>query len=95
MIKLEKSHIVAELKKRCTYLEHESVEVEGIKIFGSPYTLEYCQTAFQYKPNLDEVIWSKIPKDVDILVTHCPPYGILDKSNNGKFGGSNALKTVV
>jgi Icc-related predicted phosphoesterase len=40
------------------------------------------------------VIWSKIPKDTDILITHCPPYGILDKSAKDKHGGSKSLKIM-
>jgi hypothetical protein len=29
---------IHKLKSICTYLEHEVVEIEGLKIFGSPYT---------------------------------------------------------
>ena len=68
--------------------------MSGIKIFGSPYTPTYCRSAFQYSAELDEKLWSQVPSDVDLLVTHCPPYGILDKSNKGKNAGSKALKTI-
>lgn len=54
----------------------------------------YCKTAFQYQPYLDETIWKKVPKEVDILITHCPPFDILDKSAKGKNGGSKALRAV-
>jgi Icc-related predicted phosphoesterase len=40
------------------------------------------------------LIWKNIPK-VDILVTHCPPYKILDKADSGKHGGSKALRNKV
>jgi hypothetical protein len=30
----------------CTYLEEDSVVVEGYKIYGSPYTPEFCGWAF-------------------------------------------------
>ena len=33
--------------------------------------------------------------DVDILVTHSPPYGILDVSNKGNYCGSKALLKEV
>jgi hypothetical protein len=46
---LSRVQIISELKKRCIYLEHEFIEISGIKIFGSPYTLDYCHSAFQYR----------------------------------------------
>lgn len=88
-----------ELKKRCVYLEHESIEIEGLKIFASPYTPEYCEKsnsrAFQYKPSQDNLIWRDIPKDIDLLITHGPPFGLLDSGKNGKRAGSEALKLAV
>jgi hypothetical protein len=32
--------------KNCTYLEDELVEVEGIRIYGSPWQPEFCDWAF-------------------------------------------------
>lgn len=31
---------------------------------------------------------------MDVLITHCPPFGILDKSNKDKNGGSKALRAI-
>jgi Icc-related predicted phosphoesterase len=36
-----------------------------------------------------------VPQDVDILVTHSPPFGILDTSAKGRHGGSKALREVT
>ena len=69
--------------------------MEGLKIFGSPLSLFYSGSAFQYDPQYDEEIWGSIPEGVDILVTHCPPYKILDESKKGKYGGSKGLREVV
>ncbi|KRW98648.1 hypothetical protein PPERSA_00236 [Pseudocohnilembus persalinus] len=54
------------------YLEDDFVEIEGIKIYGSPWTPE------------SEKIWNKIPDNTDILITHGPPKYILDKIKNFK-----------
>lgn len=70
------------------------VEVEGIKIFGSPFTRKHGGSAFQYDKKFDEMVWSEIPK-VDVLLTHGPPYGILDKINAGNNVGSEALRKRV
>jgi len=64
------------------YLENNWVEIEGIKIYGSPYTPQFAQWAFMKdRSKLDEM-WKHIPEDTDILVVHGPPKGILDFSYN-------------
>ncbi len=76
--------------KNATYLESETVMVEGVKIHGAPY---HRQRGFLYKANAfgipdDEIKskWDTIPDDVDILMTHIPPYGILDEEEDGHVG---------
>lgn len=36
-----------------------------------------------------------ITKDTDILLTHGPPYQILDQTREGKFAGSKTLKDKI
>jgi Icc-related predicted phosphoesterase len=65
------------------YLDHESCEVMGYKIFGSPYTNSIYEPSpwfFDY-PRYSErskELWSQIPENLDILITHGPPYMIAD-----------------
>jgi Icc-related predicted phosphoesterase len=40
-------------------------------------------------------IWSLIPDDTDILVTHGPPRGVLDVIRNGRGVGSTNLQNEV
>jgi len=35
--------------------------------------------------------WKKIPKNVDVLITHTPPFGILDKTKSGINAGCEDL----
>lgn len=82
------------------YLEHELVEIEGIKIFGSPYTPEFCNWAFNRARNKLGRIWDSIPDDIDILITHGPPKGILDLASRDRHvsehvGCSALLKRVL
>lgn len=69
----------ADIHESIIYLEHESVTIEGIKIFGSPYTPKFG-TDWAYNVPRDRMFtyWDEIPEDTDILVTHGPPKGILD-----------------
>ena len=76
------------------YLHDESIILEnGMKLHGSPVTPKYYNWAFMIergKPIKD--FWYKtIPDDTDILVTHGPPYKILDRNRIGKHCGCNDL----
>ncbi len=77
------------------YLENESVEIEGLKIWGSPYTPSFSGMrrglSFYRTPGKQMgKIWKRIPQDVDILVTHGPPVGILDRVMRGNDIGNHA-----
>ncbi|MBK9152704.1 MAG: metallophosphatase domain-containing protein [Chloracidobacterium sp.] len=61
------------------YLQDSSVEIDGLKIYGSPWQPRFFEWAFNLNrgPELAEK-WKLIPEDIDILITHGPPFGILD-----------------
>lgn len=65
------------------YLCDSGCEFEGFKIWGSPWTPEFCNWHFMLPRGrkLKEK-WDKIPDNTDILVTHGPPLGILDATDN-------------
>jgi Icc-related predicted phosphoesterase len=72
-----------------TYLEHEAVTVRlrsGVqfKVFGSPFSPGQRGWAFQYQDDGAESLWSQIPKDADIVVTHAPPRGHCDTTVHDK-----------
>lgn len=61
------------------YLHMETIEIMGLKIWGSPYVPRYGDWAFM-KPRSEMMkkVWNHIDTDADIIVTHTPPKGILD-----------------
>lgn len=72
-------------EKKCerlgiNYLMDSGIEINGIKFWGSPWQPEFNNWAFNLPRGLplDEK-WNLIPDDTDILITHGPPYGILDE----------------
>jgi Icc-related predicted phosphoesterase len=78
------------------YLENESVVIDGIKFYGSPYSNEFCGWAFmEYEPKLKKV-WDNIDEDTDVLITHGPAYQCHDLVNNthslDPFVGSESLR---
>lgn len=66
-----------------SYLEDSFEEYEGLKIWGSPWTPTFYNWYFMKNrgPPIKEK-WDLIPEDIDILVTHGPPFGILDRVRN-------------
>jgi len=65
--------------KNIHYLENESIELLKIKFWGSPVTPEFCDWSFARNRGQDiDQIWSQIPNDTDVVITHGPPLGIGD-----------------
>jgi Icc-related predicted phosphoesterase len=66
-----------------TYLQDDFVYFYewGLKIYGSPWQPEFYNWAFNLPRNSKELeeVWNKIPDDTDILLTHGPAYGFVDK----------------
>jgi hypothetical protein len=58
------------------------VEVAGVKIYGAPWQPIFndraCDAFALQRGEALRQKWDLIPDDVDILVTHTPPAGILD-----------------
>lgn len=79
-----------------TMLIDESVKIMGLKIWGSPMTPLYGG-AFGRSADQDrEKVYSEIPTDTNILVTHGPPYGILDQAPGSDFhAGCRQLLAAV
>jgi len=91
---------INEIVNCATYLENNSVTINGIKIWGSPYSVIFHNWAFMLPDNELAKIWATIPKDTDIVITHGPSYGILDQVcfANGDFKenvGSISLREKI
>jgi len=74
------------------YLKDEAVTINGLKIWGSPYTPWFFRWAFNKKRGGPlEKHWQGIPADTDILLTHGPAYGVLDMLVNEQHAGDKDL----
>lgn len=71
-----------------TYLEDSGIEIEGLKFWGSPITKFFYNWEWNRHPGPNiKKHWDKIPDDTNILITHGPPYGILDVNASGEHCG--------
>jgi hypothetical protein len=85
-----------ELLGDVTYLQDERADIEGLALWGSPWQPWFCDWAFNLERGEPLVQkWSLIPDDTDILVTHGPPHGILDRTQRGERVGCAALTEAV
>lgn len=76
------------LLENANVLIDESIEIEGLSIFGSPTTPLYGAAFGKSSAEDRERHWRRIPNDTHLLVTHGPPFGILDVSPSepGRMG---------
>lgn len=82
--------------RHATYLQDEEITVAGLRIYGSPWQPRFFDWAF----NLDRgrqlgEVWAKIPAGLDVLLTHGPPFGILDRCADGRQVGCEDLLEAV
>ena len=71
-----------------TYLEDSFINIDGLGIYGSPWSPVFGMWAFMKQRNAElDSVWQKVPTDgsVDLLVTHTPRYGRFDVSVRGNY----------
>lgn len=89
-----------EESKEMEYLMDSVTEFEGLKIWGSPWSLlfkginPFCKAFTGTEAELARK-FDQIPEDTDILITHSPPYGFLDICEGGHMCGCQWLHMLV
>jgi Icc-related predicted phosphoesterase len=93
--KADKKNIKIEIPN-VIYLNDSGCEINGLKFWGSPIQPEFYNWAFNRKRGVEiKKHWDLIPNDTDILITHGPPYNILDKTIRNKAVGCEELAIKV
>ena len=67
------------LLPQATVLIDQCIEVEGVKIYGSPWTPRFGHWSFMQAAAELKEKWEQIPNDLDILITKRPPKYVLDE----------------
>ena len=79
-----------------TYLNDSGITIGDVPIWGSPVTPKFFNWAFNRTRG--EAIrrhWQRIPAGTKILITHGPPFGILDQLVNDEHVGCKDLLQTV
>lgn len=89
----EHSTVIKRYITNYTYLCDEAVTYKGVKFYGSPWQPWFHDWAFNLPRDSDEIAnkWAAIPDDTEVLLTHGPPYGILDQTRSGENAGCKKL----
>lgn len=74
------------------FLVDETVEIGGLRFHGSPWIPGLFGWAFFAKDEVLAARWALIPADTDVLITHTPPAGILDRDRGGYGYGCALLR---
>lgn len=86
-------------------LNDSGIELDGVKFWGSPVQPWFFDWAYNRARNLSEQDlykvplikphWDLIPEGTNVLITHSPPYGILDQCPDGRLVGCQDLLNRV
>lgn len=78
------------------YLQDSGIEIDGINFWGSPWQPWFHDWAFNLRRGREIAEkWKMIPNNCNVLVTHGPPYGILDSAGLGEHVGCEALEKRI
>jgi len=82
---------------RIHYLEDSSIICNGLHFYGMPWCPRFGNWAFYFESGSKELQekCSSIPLDTDILITHGPPWGVLDLTYSQTYAGSQALRNRI
>jgi hypothetical protein len=73
------------LLSNATILINEGIEIEGSRLWGSPVTPLYSGACGLNSAKDRKRLYAQIPEDIDVLISHGPPYGILDLAPGIQF----------
>lgn len=88
--------LVEEAKNRdINVLIDKEFDAHGVKVYGTPWSLTYGNWAFMGSEMVLARKYAGIPDDTELLISHGPPFGILDRVSRGEYAGSKELLAVV
>ena len=80
----------------CIYLQDNGCEVNGVHIYGSPWQPWFHDWAFNLQRGEEiRAKWELIPETTQVLITHGPPYGYGDRTDQGLRVGCQDLLQVI
>lgn len=88
----------SKLPENCHYLRDSSLEINGIKIWGTPWVTNLKRWAFNENEGKLIYKYANIPENLDILLSHSPARGYCDtikEYGETEHLGSSSLKNII
>jgi len=83
------------MRSGATYLIDEATTIEGVKLFGSPWTPSFMNWYFMANRGKEIAKkWAMIPKNTAVLITHGPPAAVLDAVDGLPQGCYDLLQKI-
>lgn len=73
----------------------QAVVLDGVRFYGSPWTPPFMRWHFMADESRLASLYYGMPDTLDMLVTHGPPWGILDPGWQEPHVGSTALADAI
>lgn len=73
----------------CYYLSGTGIEIDGVRFYGVSMLVQEDING-RYK-----LLLENIPANIDVLITHQPPYGVLDECDAQHYGSPTLLETIL
>ncbi|MDE2101174.1 MAG: metallophosphoesterase [Patescibacteria group bacterium] len=77
------------------YLCDNAIKIDGVKIYGSPWSGQFGRWAFMAEEDVLSGLYASMPTDIDVLLTHGPPYLSCDREQRGTHTGSPSLRAWI
>lgn len=77
------------LLSNATVLINETAEIAGVRIWDSPTTPLYGGAFGMSSADDRRRLYARIPQETDVLITHGPPFGILDATPCSELHSGN------
>jgi Icc-related predicted phosphoesterase len=88
--------VARQLVTNAIYLEDRSLELAGVRFYGSPWQPWFFDWAFNLHRGAPiRAKWDLIPEGTDVLITHGPPMGHGDTTVRGDRVGCEELAAAV
>ena len=69
--------------RHAVWLLDETHVHRGVRFFGAPWVPQLVGWAFYLSDEGLRRKWSRIPENTEVLISHTPPHGILDRPRSG------------
>ena len=76
------------------YLQDETIEIDGLSVYGSPWTSRFQEWAFMLTEEELSRCWEGIPDAIDVLCVHSPPAGYGDWISGHHIGSPSLLEAI-